>query len=259
MIKLTWLGTATILLDVQGEKLLFDPFFRMNQKLEQPPLKTFSEVDYIFNTHAHLDHASSLPLILKNTSAIVYAPPSTLDCLKREDVDLNKTKTLQLEQKITTKFTKVITHENKHIKFDFPLILKTIFRSLAKFQMLKAIKLLKLNKKYQMKDDIFSFEVQAENKKLLIIGSAGYEEDQEYPKDVDILVWPFQGRSNMEKYSMPIIEKINPKTVILDHFDNSYPPITTHVKTNNFIETMKEKHPEINVIEPEFGESITLD
>ncbi len=38
MINLTWFGTATILIDVDGEKLLFDPFFRMNDKLERPEL-----------------------------------------------------------------------------------------------------------------------------------------------------------------------------------------------------------------------------
>lgn len=47
MIKFTWLGTATIKFDIEGEKLLFDPFFRMNDKLEKPELKEFCEVDYI--------------------------------------------------------------------------------------------------------------------------------------------------------------------------------------------------------------------
>ena len=63
MIKFTWLGTATIKFDIDGEKTLFDPFFRMNDKLEKPELKEFCEVDYIFNTHPHLDHACDLPLI----------------------------------------------------------------------------------------------------------------------------------------------------------------------------------------------------
>lgn len=39
MINITWYGTATILMEIDGTKLLFDPFFRMNKKLEQPKLE----------------------------------------------------------------------------------------------------------------------------------------------------------------------------------------------------------------------------
>ena len=55
------------------------------------------------------------------------------------------------------------------------------------------------------------------------------------PKKVDVLVWPFQGRTNMTKYSLPIIEKIKPKIVILDHFDDAFPPVTTHITTEKFL------------------------
>ena len=55
------------------------------------------------------------------------------------------------------------------------------------------------------------------------------------PKKVDVLVWPFQGRTNITKYSLPIIEKIKPKTIILDHFDDAFPPVTTHINTEKFL------------------------
>lgn len=65
----------------------------------------------------------------------------------------------------------------------------------------------------------------------MLFGSAGIDENVELPKDIDVLIWPFQGRTGMTKYSLPIIEKINPKTVILNHFDDAFPPITGTVKT----------------------------
>ncbi len=74
MIKIIWYGTATILLQVDEEKLLFDPFFRFNKKLETLPADIFNNANYIFNTNSHLDHTCHLPLILKNSNAKLFAP-----------------------------------------------------------------------------------------------------------------------------------------------------------------------------------------
>ena len=259
MITLTWYGTATILLDIEGEKLLFDPFFRMNKKLEKPSLQTFCNVNYIFNTHPHLDHACNLPLILKNSQAAFYAPNQTIKCLEKISVDSRGNAKIALPGDIIkTKNANITVHKSKHIKFDFALILRTIFRSLFKFQFAKAFKLLKLNNKFKMKGEIVAYEVKTEVKKIFLMGSACNMKNYNYPKDIDVLVWPFQGRSNITKYSMKIVEKIAPKMVILDHFDNAYPPITSHIKTNKFISLMQKKHPEIKVIEPRFGEEIKI-
>lgn len=81
MINITWFGTATILIVVDGEKLLFDPFFRMNKKLECPKLEEFCDVDFIFNTHAHFDHLCDMPEILANTKAKLYSPPAAYERL----------------------------------------------------------------------------------------------------------------------------------------------------------------------------------
>ena len=109
-----------------------------------------------------------------------------------------------------------------------------------------------------MKGEIVAYEVNAEGKKIFLMGSAGNMKNYNYPKDIDVLVWPFQGRSNITRYSMKIVEKIAPKMVILDHFDNAYPPITNHIKTDKFIRIMQKKHPEIKVIEPEFNKIINI-
>ena len=54
MIKFTWLGTATIKFDIEGEKLLFDPFFRMNDKLEKPELKETKNSSIIVHKSKHI-------------------------------------------------------------------------------------------------------------------------------------------------------------------------------------------------------------
>jgi len=259
MIKLTWYGTATILLEIDDEKLLFDPFFRMNKKLEQPQLKEFCDVDYIFNTHPHFDHLCDLPEILKNTKAKIYGTPTMYLRLETQSVDVdNKTEILCPHETLKTKNTTVSLHRSKHVTNNLGIILKTAFRIIFKFQFKKAIKILKTHNNFRMDGDIVAFEINAQNKKILLFGSAGFDEKAILPKDVDILIWPYQGRTHMAKYSLPIIEKINPKMVILDHFDDAFPPITGKVDTKKFMKIMSKKHPAIKVILPEYKKSIIL-
>ncbi len=257
--KITWFGTATILLEIGEEKLLFDPFFRMNKKLEQPDMKEFCEVDYIFNTHPHFDHLCDMPKILENTNAKLYGPPTAYLRLETQGVDVdNKVEILCPHEKMHTQNATICLHRTFHIKNNFGIILKTAMRVLFKFKLSKAIEILKLHNQFRMGGDIVAFEVNAEGKTMLIFGSAGIDERAQLPKKVDVLVWPFQGRTNMTKYSLPIIEKINPKVVILDHFDNSFPPITGTIKTTKFVEVMKKKHPKITVIVPKYNEKIEI-
>ena len=53
-IKLTWFGHATMQLDVNGTKLLVDPFFSGNPAASTTADKVAA--DYILITHGHGDH-----------------------------------------------------------------------------------------------------------------------------------------------------------------------------------------------------------
>lgn len=255
----TWFGTATVLLDVDGEKLLFDPFFRMNKKLEQPQMEEFCKVDYIFNTHPHFDHLCDLPKILKNTEAKLYGLPTAYLRLQDQGVDLeNKVKILCPHEAMRTKNAEICLRRSFHVTNNFGIILKTAVRMLCKFQLKKGLKILKLHNNFRMGGDICAFEVNSHGKTILIFGSAGFDERANLPQNVDVLVWPFQGRTNMEKYSLSIIEKIKPKKIILDHFDDAFPPITGKIDTKKFVKLMATLHPEIEVIVPKFKVPIKL-
>lgn len=259
MIELKWLGTASILLNIDGEELLFDPFFRMNKKVEKPPLETFTEVDYIFNTHSHFDHIRDVPQILKTTKAKFYGTPTAYLRLETQGVDVeNKVEILCPHEKLETKNAVVKVLRTFHVKNDFWTVFSTTFRILLTFREHKALKVLGEHHHFHMAGDIVAYQVEAQGKKILIFGSAGFDESAKIPKDVDVLVWPFQGRTNMAKYSLPIVEKINPKKIVLDHFDNAFPPITKNVNTKSFEHLMKKKHPNIEVIVPQFGKSVEL-
>lgn len=258
MIKFTWYGTASVLLDLDGEKILFDPFFRMNSKLEQPKLEEFCDVDYIFNTHPHFDHLCDLPKILKNTKAKFYGTPTAYLRLETQGVDVEKkVEILCPHEHIQTKNADIFIHRTRHVKNDVFLILRTAFRIIFKFKFKKALQILSAHHKFLMGGDIVAYEVRAKDKTILIFGSAGFDENANLPENVDVLIWPFQGRSNISSYSQKIISRIKPKLVILDHFDNAFPPITNNIKTQKFVNKMKSKQ-KLKVIVPKYKRTINL-
>ena len=83
MIKYTYYGHASFLLDDGTSKVLADPFLTGN------PLAAIKasevECDYILLTHAHGDHLGDAPAIAKRTGAMVLGIPEVLDvCLQAE-------------------------------------------------------------------------------------------------------------------------------------------------------------------------------
>ena len=83
MIKYTYYGHASFLLDDGTSKVLTDPFLTGN------PLAAIQadevECDYILLTHAHGDHLGDAPAIAKRTGAMVWGIPEVLDvCLQAE-------------------------------------------------------------------------------------------------------------------------------------------------------------------------------
>lgn len=83
MIKYTYYGHASFLLDDGTSKVLTDPFLTGN------PLAAIQadevDCDYILLTHAHGDHLGDAPAIAKRTGAMVLGIPEVLDvCLQAE-------------------------------------------------------------------------------------------------------------------------------------------------------------------------------
>lgn len=86
--KLTFLGAAhevtgsCTLLEACGKKILIDcgmeqgPDIYENRELPVPP----AAIDFVFLTHAHIDHSGKLPLLIKNGfCGNVYATAATHD------------------------------------------------------------------------------------------------------------------------------------------------------------------------------------
>ncbi len=70
-VKVTWLGHGALAMDIDGTKVLVDPFLTGNPLAAADPAAV--EADYILVTHGHGDHVGDTVAIAKRTGAMVIA------------------------------------------------------------------------------------------------------------------------------------------------------------------------------------------
>ncbi|MGN0465025.1 MAG: MBL fold metallo-hydrolase [Lachnospiraceae bacterium] len=255
--KITWYGTAAIKLEENGEVILIDPFSRINPKLERPSMDEFGDADIILNTHPHLDHLYHAPSVLKRTNAKIYGSKMMRDTLKRRGVNIDKKiKIVSDYDVIKTRETSIIVYPAKHCENDILTSAKVLARAIFTFQLGRALTIEAVHKKFPLGEDVFAYKIKTEEKNILVFGSAGVSENMSLLEPIDILIWPYQGREDMAEYSLEMIQKINPRTVILSHFDDAFPPVTVAMDTKRFVDLMRKLRPDIKVIIPKYGKSM---
>lgn len=70
--KVTYLGHSCFLVEINGKKLLFDPFITPNPLAKDIDLKAI-KADYILVSHGHFDHVADLIALAKQTQALVIS------------------------------------------------------------------------------------------------------------------------------------------------------------------------------------------
>src|SRR3954471_24270955 len=88
--RVTYIGHATLLIEMGGTRLLTDPNFepklgKILPRVSPPgiPLDALPSLDAILLTHAHADHLSFDSLDRLPTSIPIYAPPVIADWLRQ--------------------------------------------------------------------------------------------------------------------------------------------------------------------------------
>ena len=104
MIKYTYYGHASFLLDDGTSKVLTDPFLTGNPLAAIPADEV--ECDYILLTHAHGDHLGDAPAIAKRTGAMVLGIPEVLDVCLQVESDI-KTHGMNIGGSVKLPFGKV--------------------------------------------------------------------------------------------------------------------------------------------------------
>ncbi len=244
--KITWYGTASILLQTNKTSILFDPYMKAlpknfeSQSCTQERRRVFMAQKTVFITHGHFDHLGSIKELYANTDGKIYLTKTPYQTLKRKNFPLNLMQKISVGEEIEVGDCKVRAVQGKHVKFikkDLaigffkPKRFKVFWRGLQ-----RTIDYLK----YPEKGETLMYEVRVEGKLIQIMGSADLQEGVEYATGADLLILPHQGRKDMDEHNAKIVERLRPKSVLLDHYDNSFPPYSADVPVDNFcMETSK--------------------
>lgn len=255
--KLRWFGTAAISYTQNDQSIIFDPFCGWNKKLECFTHQELATQGDIFITHGHFDHLADVPLILAQNKAVVHCSQPTADLLISQGVPHERVKVVRPGQILTAGHFNIHVYQGKHINFDRKLILRTFFnlRLLRYFGIF--IRILKTNSKFP-EGQTLVYVIEADGKKIMHLGSLNLADGEDYPRGLDILALPFQGRSDLETYALSFVEKIRPKTIYLHHFDDAFPPVSSSVETAIFIRNVEKDFPDIKFIVPKRGAVINI-
>ena len=119
------------------------------------------------------------------------------------------------------------------------------------------MKIIKLAREYPA-GEVFIFGIKTANKNILHLGSLNLDQTEDYPSASDLLTLPFQGRSDLAHYVLPIIEKLKPGALYLHHFDDSFPPISSSVKLKPFKSMIATQYPAMKVYVPTYNQDIVI-
>ncbi len=257
-IRITWKGTASFLLEAAGERLLFDPFVQIRGGENPAALEEFLNEETIFITHGHFDHLYWVPQLLEEGEATVFCTACPAETLERFTEETGRVVRIRVGDCIPIGGMKIWVRKGRHIDFQ----IKRIFETMSPLRVLRHWRnlpfLLWANHTFKDGNETVAFEIQAEGRRILLLGSLALDEREVYPQGADLVILPYSGNHDLVAEADRVVERLRPKRILLSHFDDAFPPMSRSVDTRPFYQMMQQKWPEIAVAKPKKDKPIRL-
>lgn len=248
--QLIWYGNASLILQDEDTAIAFDPFSGIpvsashDNNMVLPYTQEFRNVKNVFVTHGHFDHIYHIPKLYHNSEVRIYCtktPYQTL-CERWEPAEDPREKLCMIAPglKETIGSFHITAYQGRHCKFDKRLILKKLFSVRTWKYLPQLLRLGRLNACYPENGEILFYEVACKGKRIQIMGSMNLDSDTKYPTGADILILPLQGRSDQNEYALQFVDRLKPKQVMLDHYDDAFCPLTDEIDTSGFVQNVRE-------------------
>lgn len=258
-IEITWYGTASLSVKTEASKVLIDPFLTLWGSENHSSMADFAGYDNILLTHGHVDHIYSIPkLMKKNEEAAVFCTETPAEVLEKKGVPGERVMLIKPGNRMKFGDIQVRVLKGKHIQFDKELRLHTLV-NLRMIRYVYNVPLLMVqNHICREEGETVAYLLEAHGKTILVLGSLGLSQEEAYPQEPDILVLPYQGATDLVSPALELIDRIKPKAVILDHFDNAFPPVSSTVDTRRLKRALSKRYPALPVVKPKAGKSVIL-
>lgn len=239
--KLTWHGTAGLILQEEGTSIAFDPFLGLPTHPKRHPIpavRDFRRVPNVFATHGHLDHIYHIPALYRDIPVTVYCTRTPRKTLLRHGFSPRKIHEISPGWQGNFGPFAVTAWQGRHCVFDLPLLRHTILCTRFWRHPLHLLRVLSIHLTWRENGEILFYEVECKGTRIQIMGSMNLDPCVQYPTDADVLILPLQGRSDQDIYALEIVEQLRPRSILLDHYDNTFPPLTGHVDPAAFIQNV---------------------
>jgi len=253
--RIKWYGTASLLIEGGDTRILIDPYLKsLNKKLPRVPVEEAATANAVLITHPHLDHFCDIKTFLDAGIQAVYVSENGIAHAKEQNIPTDSMKPLHAGETLQIGRLTVKTYQSRHCKFDLPTILRVALNPVTYFHFKDGVAILKQTRKFKITDDIYALEISDGEKRIMVLGSAGMDADTHYPLHADLLVFPYQGRAGMHRYMRAFLERFQPTAVMIDHFDDAFPPISSTVSTKKFLPSLQKQLSGARGIVPQEGE-----
>ena len=252
---ITWFGTASLAVQTQRGRLLIDPFFPFPGSPTHVPSDAYDGYVHILVTHGHFDHILSLPLLCHGEKRRIHCTQTPFDTLKNLGVTEDSLVKIAPGDTFPIDDMRVTACQSRHVKFDRIILRRTLLSPRMLRHARNLPRAIRGFREYPENGETLGFLIEAEGARVFAMGSLNLAPNVEYPTDMDLLVLPYQGTSDLLTPAIRIIDRLKPKAVLLDHWDDAFPPISNTVDTSGIQEHYTGKLP-IYRLEP--GQSFTL-
>lgn len=255
---ITWLGTATFVLESGGERILFDPFRQLQGGEVGLAEEDLLAYDTVFITHCHFDHFSFVAEKAEEWDCTVFCTGQCIRTMDRLGCQTDRLVRIEPGQTYRIGQIRIRPLKARHIDFQWRHLMDTMspLRTLRYASNLPY--LFWANRTFKEGGEILAYQIEAEGRTILLLGSLAIDATEAYPHGADLLILPYQGNSNLPAQARQVIGTLRPKAILLSHFDNAFPPMSRNVDLRSLKKLVKEEFPSIKVVKPLAGKLVRI-